>query len=43
MRATSFIEKIFCLLIIVLALAIMTLVSISPAQWSDINAVYQGF
>ena len=43
MKVTLFIEKIVCLLIIVLALAILALGLISPAKWSDISAVYQGF
>jgi hypothetical protein len=43
MKATLFAEKIIYLLIILLFLAILVLVYISPADFMDTESVYRGF
>jgi len=43
MKATPNTEKVIYLLVIVLCLAILGLMAISPETFMEISAVYQGF
>jgi hypothetical protein len=43
MKASRFPEHIIFLLVIILSLAFLLLAAISPSDFLDVNAVYQGF
>jgi hypothetical protein len=43
MKATPIIEKLIYLLVILLSLAILTLIAISPAAFLDVSSIYKGF
>jgi len=43
MKAAPIIEKVICLLVILLSLAILAMVAISPPDFLNTGAVYRGF